>query len=372
MISLKLLDPIKNFFKPKGKTVKVMKTTPEDLEKVPIAVKKALGLKEAELQEEREKRIEAEKKLAKYEGKETEEEKIVKDLLRSRAKIDRIKRGRRLKEYFPKMGRVVTDDSKLYTDGKTSYPFLCGFEKEETETGWGYNLLLKSKNKRNEIRVVYRMPLDMIFHEPEHLVSAIKYGVAKTRFDSKGIFHSPEFMNNPCSKCEFAGNYYKTVSSMQKEYGDKIAKLNDTLDSLRSRLKDARIREENAHAKLKDMGDAIEIADMRADLSQGFSAAQLDKFKEREYEHKELLLSSQDSEVNRVLTQKLNDILVAANKNMAKRLGVEIPESVEKRVRKKVVADVLETLGLLHDISPRREEITRVVKPVTETKKKEK
>lgn len=365
-----MFEFIKNFFKPKekGKVVKVLKVTPEILEKVDIALKKELGFKEAELQEAMETINTLKEKLGKYEGKETEEEKIVKDLLKEKTKIEKIKTGRRLKSYFPKMGRIVTHDNKLYTDGKQTYPFLCGFEKEETEYGWGYNLLLKSGNKKNDGRANYKLPLEMIFYEPEHLVSGIKYGIVRTRFDSRGLFHPPKFISSPCSKCNFSGEYYKSISSFDKKYGNKIAELNDQIDNLRAELKDARIREEGAQSRLKDAESAISVADFRADLSQGYTAAQLEKFKARESDYSELLLSSQDSEINRVLTQKLNERLIDGFKEMAKKLGVDIPESVEERIRNRVIENIRKDIDLFWDILPAKEERVKETKPIEKKK----
>jgi hypothetical protein len=74
-------------------------------------------------------------------------------------------------------------------------------------------------------------------------------------------------------------------------------------------------------------------------------------------------LSSQESEVNRVLTERLNEILVDAFKEVRERVGRELPAEVQEVIRDRVRTELIDTLDILHELSPRKIEVMKEEKP---------
>ncbi|MFQ6068009.1 MAG: hypothetical protein ACE5KD_00540 [Candidatus Bathyarchaeia archaeon] len=361
-----IIDGIKGFFKPPERKVYVLKATPDLLRRVPSLVKKRLGMLESVVVKQKEDIESLKKEIEKLKGKEDREEKILKDLLKEKTKIERTKKARRLRELFHgiPLPIVKTWDFKFFHDGKKYLKYLKGYEREETERGEVTNLLLTDKRKSKDIyRRETGLPFDLLFEHPESFVSNVRSGVIRVRIDSKGVFHEPVGVaSNPNPKT------YKKIAEIKKEHEQKVAELKQELNKAYSQLEKAKKREEKAQMRLKDMELSNNVNDFRADLSQGALASTLTKMKGMMRDYMTVLLSSQESEVNRVLTDRLNEMLITAFHTIKEKTGRELPEDVKELIREKVRAEFIDNLDILHELSPRKVEVEKRVLPTPKPK----
>jgi len=351
-----IMDGIKAFFKPPVKKVYVLKVTPELMRRVPTLVKKELGMKDSIIVRQREEIESLKKEIEKLKGKEDKEGKILNQLLRQKSKIERSKKARRLREVFQGISLPLlrTWDFKFFHDGKKFYKYLRGIEKEETEKGEVTNLLLSDGKTKDLFRRETGLPFELLFVNPESFVSQALSGVLRVRIDSKGIWHPPEeIASNPNPKV------YKKIAEIRKEHEQKIAELKQELNKAYSQLEKARKREEKAQMRLKDMELSNSINDFRADLSQGALVASLTKIKGMMRDYMSVLLSAQESEVNRALTDRLNETLIEAFHAVKAKLGKELPEDVKELIRERVKTEFIDTLDILHELAPRRVEVMK-------------
>lgn len=291
----------------------------------------------------------------------------MKELLEKKIRIEKAKKQRRV-QFFLRgtLPRVQTWDKKYFHDGKKAFKYLRGLEAEETERGIGWNLLLVPDGKTKGFgRREIGLPLELIFEDPLSLVSDIKAGLVRTRIDSKGVFHEPEELaSNP-------GKGYRRVAELKKKYEQEIAELRQELNKAYSELENAKKREAKIQLRLMDTQMSSNINDFRADMSQGMLVASLEKIKGMMQDYKSVLISAQESEVNRVLTERLNETLIEAFHSVREKLGKELPKDVEELIKEKVTADFYDKLDILHELSPRKVEIEKRTIPKEKKKGEE-
>ena len=343
--------------RPEKKTY-VLKVTPEVLRQVPAYLKKELGMKESIILRQKEEIDKLKKEIEKLKGKrETEEERVVKELLKEKIKLERMKEMNRVRTFLPSKLPVVikTWDKKFFIIEGKPLRFLKGWEYEETESGNVVNLLLTHKKDSKEFwRKKTGLPWEYLWENPLTFVSDIRSGMIRVRIDSKGKFHAPEEIKDLGGK-----ETYKEILSMKKKYEDKVAELQETIGELRSELKKTKKREEKLLSKVMDLEMSNELNDFRGDINQSFTLATISKIRGMMKDYLSVLLSAQDSEVNRVLTERLNEILIDASAKMREKLGVEIPQELRDSIREKVRSEMVEALDFLHELSPRKLEVVR-------------
>ncbi len=366
---LGILGRIKNLFRrePVKKTY-VLKTTPKHLEKVPDYVMKELGMKDAIIVKQREE-IEALKKEIKRlkEGQVTEA-KVASQVLKEKTRMikERVKNSIRVMFYKTPPPLLRLWDDRYIKVGNKYLRFLRGYEREKNKDKEVVNLILSEKRDSKEIfRKRTGLPWELLWEDPTRFVEHVLTGIVKIRLDSQGRYHPPkeiEMVNNPDPKV------FKKIKEMEKEYEEEITKLRDELDRVYSELEKTRKREEKLRFRVRDLEMANSLNDYRADLNQAATLVALNKLKAMSKDYLTVLLSAQESEVNRVLTERLNEVLLDAIAEVREKLGKEVPQDLVDILREKIRAEFLETLDVLHEVAPRRVEITRETKP-KETKK---
>jgi DNA-binding transcriptional regulator/RsmH inhibitor MraZ len=369
-----ILDKIKSFFKLEKK-VYVVKVTPEILQKVPALLKKELGMKDAIILKQSQEIEKLKKEIEKLKGKESKEEAVVKELLKEKVKVEKQKNAKRLRLVFHgiPLPRIKTFDFKFFHDGKKAMKFLKGYEREETDKGEVINLLLvPESNSKDLYRRETGLPFELLFINPESFVSQVLSGDIRVRIDSKGIYHAPEEIQEVEADPPTKKETYKKISEMRKEYEQKIAELKQELNRAYSEIEKAREREEKAQLRLLDAELGAKVNDFRADLSQSYVLMSVEKIKGMMKDYLNVLISSQESEVNRVLTERLNDILVDAFNSIKEKLGMELPQEVRDAIREQVRAEFLDTLDFLHELTPAKVEIEKKVTPPAKPEKGEK
>jgi hypothetical protein len=354
VIPLGIIERITKILRPEKK-VYVLKVTPEILRKVPALLKKELGMKDSIILKQKQEIEELKKEIEKLKGKETEEEKIVKELLAEKEKIKKMKERRRIRKMFSgiKLPVVLTWDKKFFHDGKIEYKYLKGLEDEEKENKTTCNLLVVPDRKKFKGfgRIETGLPFELLVEDPASFVSDVRAGVVRVRIDSKGVWHPPE---------EIASNPgYKDVAELRKKYEQEIAELKEEINKIYSELEDTRKREEKTLLRLRDAEVATNINDYRADQAEAFALSAISKMKGFMRDALQALSSSQEAEVGRVLTDRLNETLIEANAKMRERLGMEIPEDIRDLIREKVKLEFMDTLDILHGLSPRKVEVER-------------
>lgn len=347
-----------------GKKVYVLKSTPELLEKVPSLVMKRLGMLESIVIKQQEEIQRLAEELKKRELKEEPENvKIAKDLAKQKSILEKEREDNRIKWKlidvpFPK---VITWDKKSLKEGK----FLFGIETEIRENSKTCNLLLlKDMKTKKIVRKETGLPPELLFEDWLNLERDIKAGVVRLRIDSEGKWFPPEEIGN-IKKEELTPNLieaYKNLRKKEVQYLEKIAELEETIDDLYYRLKMSEKEKEKMRYKIKDLEAANEILSTRADSSDSALAAALKNVTPLRIENLKLLLSSQESEVNRVLTERLNEILIDANRQMREKLGKEIPEEIADYIRDKVRNELIETLEILETFVPKKVEHIKEIK----------
>ncbi|MHA1866382.1 MAG: hypothetical protein ACTSWZ_07740 [Candidatus Heimdallarchaeaceae archaeon] len=351
-----MFERIISFFRPKERKVYVLKVTPEILRQVPAALRKELGEKEAIIVKQSREIEKLKKEIEKLKGKETEEEKLVKELLKKKFLIEKAKALRRTAFIIPKKTiKVVTFDNKFYHDGKRTYPYFYGIEFEERKDSVpGINILVMSKDKKIG-RILFGGSIEELFVDAENLVSCLKTGFVKLRIDSNGNWHPPE---------EIKENPTKRILSLKKKYETKIGELITHISRLQNELKYSKMREEKLRMKIKDMENAVSISNFRADMSQSFTKASLEQMKGMMTDYLQVLLSAQTAQVNKELSERLNETLVEAFKEMKRKLGVRISKEEEEYMREKILSEMRDILDHYHAITPKRVEITKEEKEV--------
>jgi hypothetical protein len=365
VIPLGLIERIKKILIPEKKTY-VLKVTPELLRKIPALLKKELGMKDSIILKQKEEIEGLKREIEKLKGKETEEEKIVKELLAEKEKMKKIKERRRIRKMFSgvKLPKLLTWDKKFFHDGKIEYRLLKGLEDEEKEERTTCNLLVVPDEKFKSFgRIETGLPFELLVEDPTSFVSDVRAGVVRIRIDSKGVWHPPEeIASNPGS--------YKDIAELRKKYEQKIAELKEEISKVYSEMEDTKKREEKTLLRLKDAEVAASINDYRADQSEAFALSAISKMKGFMRDTLQALSSSQEAEVGRVLTDRLNDTLIEANSKMRERLGMEIPEDVRDLIRERVKLEFMDALDVLYGLSPRRVEVERKEIPATKPPEK--
>jgi hypothetical protein len=285
--------------------------------------------------------------------------------LAEKEKIKKTKERKRIRKIFAgvKPPVILTWDKKFFHDGKTEYKYLKGLEDEEGENGTTCNLLVVPEDKKFKGygRIETGLPFELLVENPATFVSDVRAGVVRVRIDSKGIWHPPE---------EISGGY-KDVAELKNKYEQKIAELKEEINSLYSELKSTKEREEKALMRLKDMELAASINDYRADNAEAFALSAITKMKGFMKDALQALIENQEAEVGRVLTDRLNEVLIEANAKMREKLGMELPEEVKDLIKEKVKSEFTDALELLHGLSPKKVEIEKKeipAKPETEKK----
>ena len=365
-MGLGIIESIKNFFKPpeKGKQVYVLKATPELLKQVPSLVMKRLGMLEAMLIKQQEELERLRKELEKKEGKvEPSEIKVAKELLKQKLKLEKEREENRVRWKiigvpFPK---VKTWDKKFFKEGK----FLVGIETEIRDHSKTCNLLLLvDKKSKKVVRKETGLPPELLFEDWWNLEKDIRTGMVRVRIDREGKWYPPEELKS-VKKEELTPQLleaYKNLRRKEIEYLEKIADLEEKIDNLYYKLKMSEKEKEKMRYKIKDLEAANEVLKNSADLSDSALAVALERSKFLALENLKLLLSAQESEVNRVLTERLNEILIEANRKMREKLGKEIPEEVRDYIRDKVRSEFIDALDILESFAPRRMEFIKEVK----------
>jgi hypothetical protein len=353
MIS-EFFQKIKDIIRP-VKKIYVVKTTPEVLRLVEPYLKKELGMKESIIVKQQQEIEKLKKALAKKEKPEKEQEKILEELMKKKIAIEKMKEGKRVRVLLQgKLPLIRTWDKSFFVADGKPLKFLKGWEYEKGEKGITVNLLLVSDPKE---KTFYRkktgLPWELIWEDPIDLISDIKTGAVRVRIDTKDTFYPPT-------------EDLKT----KKEYEKRIAELEEKISTLYSELENAKKREESMIYRIKDLEMSNSLNDYRAEVYQSALIQTLSKIKPIIRENMELLLSAQESEVNRVLTERLNEILVDAFKEVRERVGRELPIEVQEVIRDKVRAELIDTLDILHELSPRKIEVMKEEKP--KEKKEEK
>lgn len=104
-------------------------------------------------------------------------------------------------------------------------------------------------------------------------------------------------------------------------YETIIGELQSKLDNTSSELSRALKRERMLMQKIRDLEMAEELERYDADVSRAKTIAVLEKIKGMMVEHGKLLLANQDAEVNRVLTQRLNENLISTIDDLDHRIA---------------------------------------------------
>ena len=332
---------LKSLFKPKEKKVYVVKLTPEILKQVDSILRKQLGEKEAQIAQ----LLEYIKKLEEAEKK--EEAKLVSNLVKQKKKIEMKKASRRVRFIIAKKTRprLLTYDSKIISDstGKRLYPYLYGLELEETEELWGWNVLITdtAKGSGKWRRLEFKLPLEWIFEDAENLPAALNSGSVKIRLDSNGKYYPPEGMKEDPAR---------SYAILKKKYEAEKAELSYEINRLSAELKKAKLREEALRAKLRDLETAVDLTNFRADSSTAFSQMAIERLKGMVKSYLNVLLAAQVSEVNRLLTERLNEELVKAFGEMKEKLGIKLTKEEEENIMEKLRTIFMENLQMFHEL----------------------
>ena len=355
MIS-EFFQKLKDFIRP-VKKIYVVKVTPDVLRHVEAHLKKELGMKDSIILKQQQE-IERLKK-AQSKKPEKEQEAVLKELLKKKVAVEKTKEGKRVRVLLQGRLPILRSWDKIFFSSPERKPlkYLKGWEYEKGEKDSAINLLLVNNPKEKSFyRKKTGLPWEFVWEDPIDLISDINSGTVRVRVDSEDKFYPPE-------ESESDPPRYKETLKTKKEYEKKVAELEERISTLYTELVNAKKREEKMIFRTKDLEMSDSVNDYRAEVYQSALLQTLSKIKPIMKENLELLLSSQESEVNRVLTERLNEILVDAFKEVREKTGRELPEDIEEVIRDRVRTELIDTLDILHELSPRKVEVMKEEKP---------
>jgi len=349
-----ILGFLKKLFR-KTKYVYLMELTPEELRGLPKAkrrkIAKIIGQLKAEVEILKKENEKLRKKIEKVERKKYDENKLLKELEKQKKILEMKKSFGRELLVLKKKVKVITYDGKIVRDGVKPFPYLYALEIEEGKYGLGFNLILTDEKKKEFYRIELGLGLEQIFVDPQHLASSFKVGLVKIRLDSKGFYHQPREFSR-LKPMESTKEYYKRLVELQKTYEEEIAKRDQIINELQNELEKSREREEAKDNKIRELEVAVKLNNMRADGSQALVQQIMGKFESMWREHLSMLIASMDSEANRLLSTKLNEVLVENFDKIAEKYGLKILEPAIEQAKKEAKAELEESMSMFKEIYP--------------------
>jgi len=387
-----------NLISPKRpKETFVVKVTPEMLQNVPSMLKKELGMKDAIIVKLEQDAKSLRERIEYLEGKKpSPEEELAKQVKIEKKKIEKKKIFFRKPVFFSKpYPTVVTYDHKWFSDGKSMKKYLCGLEFVETEKGFGYNLLVKTcPDDKKTDTIVFKMPLEAIFVEPEYTVSKLKTGQLRTRIDSNGKYHEPEeisrseiktimemVIKDPSfstdDKIKNIVNFIienpvlqRQLMTIRKSYEDKITELNDDLNGVYNQLDDALRREEKMKFKIKDAEIKASHSTNRAELNETLALKEMSKEKSLSYDLANLLMAATDRETGRLMAESNAEAILNGYKSLKNLIEGELSMPLREILAQHEKEKLFDTIKIVEELMPSKMEVIRG--PATESIKVEK
>jgi hypothetical protein len=174
------------------------------------------------------------------------------------------------------------------------------------------------------------------------------------KLDSKGVYHAPKeipkssieqmvwkILSEPTiseddkvkaiSEIIIANpDFHRALMQIRKRYEDKLADMEEEMNGVYGDLEDTHRREEKLKIKVKSAETGARVNDIRADAEATLAEVAFQKLYQTMREHNNLLIAAQDSEINRLTSEKANEQLVDAIKETAHRLGVHLVKNDEE------------------------------------------